>query len=82
MHLGEIISLLETKLSPKIYSLDNDFHGIQYGESELNRKIKKIMLTLDLSLDSIHNAIIKKVNLIISYRSLIRKPIYSFNKNL
>ncbi|TFG08736.1 MAG: hypothetical protein EU539_01425 [Promethearchaeota archaeon] len=82
MHLGEIVALLENKLSPKSYSIKDDFYGLQFGESYYNRSIKKIMLTLRLTLDSIHHAYMKRVNLIISYRGLINKPILSFNQDL
>ena len=40
------------------------------------------MLTIDLSLDAIHQAIKKKTNLIISYHGLIKNPIIKFKKNL
>ena len=82
MYLKEISVLIEKRLSPKLFKLDSEVYGIQYGESDPEKSIKKVMLTLDLSLDAIHFAAIKKVNLIISYRGLIDTPIKSFNKNL
>ena len=82
MLLKEIVNLMENKLSPKIFSLSPDIYGIQYGNCQENRLIKKIMLTMDLSLEAIHDAIKKKVNLIISYNGLVDKPITKFKQNL
>ena len=82
MYLKEIVLLLEKKLSPKLFKLNSEVYGIQYGNSNPKKIIKKVMITLDLSIEAIHFAIIKKVNLIISYRGLIDKPIKNFNQNL
>ena len=82
MYLKEIILLLEKKLSPKLFKLNSEVYGIQYGNSNPKKIIKKVMITLDLSIEAIHFAIKKKVNLIISYRGLIDKPIKNFNQNL
>ena len=82
MFLKEIVALLENKLSPKIFSLYLETYGIQYGEYNEKKIIKKILITLDLSLEAIHYAIKKKVNLIISHHGLINKAIKKFNTNL
>ena len=79
MYLDEIALLLENRLSPRIYSLKNDFYGIQYGDRQ-NKVIKKIMITVDLTLDSIHFAVKNKINLIITLHGLLNKPIRSFNR--
>ena len=75
MFLKEIVALLEKKLSPKSFSLRPEIYGIQYGDNNENKLIRKVIITLDLSLEAIHYAIKKKVNLIISYNGLINKTI-------
>ena len=82
MFLEEIDSLLRKRLSPEEFKINNEFYGLQYGNQNLNSVLKKVMLTTDLNLESIHFAILNKINLIISLRSLINKPIDCFNKNL
>lgn len=82
MNFQEIDSLLRNKLSPEEFKLKNEYYGLQYGTKNSNSIIRKVMLTVDLNLDAIHYATLNKVNLIISYRSLINKPINSFNQNL
>lgn len=82
MILEEIDSLLRKRLSPEEFKINNEFYGLQYGNKNADSVLKKIMLTMDLNLESIHFAILKKINLIISLRSLINKPIDCFNKNL
>ncbi len=82
MHFKEINSLLRDKLSPEEYKLENENYGLEYGSRSSNSVIKKIMLTLDLTLEAIHYATLNKVNLIITYRGLISKPIENFNQIL
>lgn len=81
MHLKEITNLLEKKISPKLFCLNPKAYGIQYGDNN-NKLIRKVMITLDVSLEVIRCAIKKKVNLIISHHSLISEPIVKINKNL
>ncbi|MFX0147007.1 MAG: Nif3-like dinuclear metal center hexameric protein [Candidatus Hodarchaeota archaeon] len=82
MLLKEIVTLLEKELSPKVYNFKEDIYGLHYGQQSKNKIIKKIMITPDLSLESIHYALKKKVNLIISLNGLISKPITQFNSDL
>ena len=81
MYLEEIALLLENHLSPRIFRLKNDFYGIQYGDVQ-NKVIKKIMLTAELTLNSIHFAVKNKINLIVTLQGLLNKPITSFNRHL
>ena len=53
MHLKAIISLLEQKLSPKLFKLDSEVYGIQYGISDPNRVIKQVLVTLKISLEDL-----------------------------
>ncbi|MFX1528985.1 MAG: Nif3-like dinuclear metal center hexameric protein [Promethearchaeota archaeon] len=82
MLLNEIKGLLESKISPKRYNFKSRIYGIHYGEESKNKVIRKIMVTIDLSLESIHFALKKKVNLIISLNGLINKSITNFNSEL
>ena len=82
MFLQEIHSILLKKLSPKSYKLNSEIYGLQYGKNRINNIIKKVMLTIDLSIEALHFAVRNKVNLIISHHSLIKDPINTFNQNL
>ena len=82
MFLEEIKAIFEKSLAPKQYKINSEIYGLQYGKRNSNKTIKKIMLTIDLSLEAIHFALKKKVNLIISHHGLIHKPVGYFNQNL
>ena len=82
MFLQEIHSILLEKFSPKIYKLTSEIYGLQYGQNRINKVIKKVMLTIDLSVEALHFAVKNKVNLIISHHSLFKDPIKKFNQNL
>lgn len=67
MNVNSIIKLLENELKIKAQeSWDNS--GLQVGSLKSN--IKKIMLTLDLSLDALIEAVKEKVDLIITHHPL------------
>ncbi|MFX1258998.1 MAG: Nif3-like dinuclear metal center hexameric protein [Promethearchaeota archaeon] len=82
MLLKEITELLEKKLSPKLFRLNSEVYGIQYGQINKMKLIKKVMFTVDLSLKAIHFAVKNKINLIISHHGLINNPIQKFNQNM
>lgn len=82
MFLNDIKNLLENELSPKIYNFGSEIYGIHYGKISNDKIIKKIMITIDLNLESIHFAIKNKISLIISIHGLINKPIIQFNGEL
>jgi putative NIF3 family GTP cyclohydrolase 1 type 2 len=78
----EIKLLLERQIAPKNFLINGETYGLQYGQAENEKKIKKILLTIDLNLESIHFAIKNKINLIISYKGLISNPINKFDNTL
>jgi dinuclear metal center YbgI/SA1388 family protein len=82
MFLHQIEELLTHKLSPKIYKLDSEIYGFQYNQNKLDKSVKKVMLTIDLSVNALHFAVKNKINLIISHHSLIKKPTEKFNQDL
>ncbi len=82
MFLHEIKTILTKKLCPKVFKLNSEIYGLQYDQGRTNKLIKKVMLTIDLSLEAIHFAINHKINLIISHHSLINNPIKNFEKNI
>lgn len=82
MYLKEIENLLEKRISPKLFKLPSEFYGIQYGRYNKHQIIKKVLITLDLSLEAIHYAIKNKFNLIISHHGLINNSINHFNSVL
>jgi dinuclear metal center YbgI/SA1388 family protein len=82
MLLQEIHSILLEKFSPKVFKLTSEIYGLQYGQNRIEKTIKKVMLTIDLSVKALHFAVKNKVNLIISHHSLIKDPIKAFNQVL
>ncbi|MFX1494339.1 MAG: Nif3-like dinuclear metal center hexameric protein [Promethearchaeota archaeon] len=73
---------MEKEISPKVYKLNSEIYGIHYGRISNEKIIRRIMITIDLNLESIHFAIKNKINLIISAHGLINKPITKFNTEL
>ena len=82
MLLQEIQLILQNKLIPKKYKLNSEIYGLQYYQNRPKKLIKRIMLTIDLTIDALHYAVKNKVNLIISHHGLIRNPIETFNQNI
>ncbi len=82
MFLQDIHSILLKKLSPKSFKLNSEIYGLQYGKNRINNIIKKVMLTIDLSIEALHFAVRNKVSLIISHHSLTKESINTFNQNL
>ncbi len=82
MLLQEIKTILTKKLSPKVFRINSEVYGLYYDKSRNNKLIKKVMLTIDLSLEAIHFALKHKINLIISNHSLTDVPILKFRQNL
>lgn len=78
----ELKELLTNKLSPKVFNLNSETYGLYYDKIRDNTIIKKVMLTIDLSLESIYFALKNKISLIISHHSLINKPIKLFTQNI
>jgi len=82
MLLSQITDFLEKKIAPKSFAFINDIHGIQFGPKFEDRNIKKIMITLDPSLNAIIEGVKQKVSLIISHHGLIHTPTKHFHENL
>jgi len=82
MFYDELKSLIEKKLSPKIYGINSEFYGLYYGQANNKKHIKRLMFTVDLNLESIYYAIRNKINLIISLHGLTKDPITNFNQLL
>jgi len=82
MYLEEIETILKNRISPKFYQMDSEIYGFHYDRSNGEKIIKKIMITVDLSLETIHCAIKSKTNLIISHHGLFQKQLRNFDTNL
>ena len=82
MLFQELKEILINRLSPKAFRLNSEIYGLHYNKIANEKLIKKVMLTIDLSLEAIHFALKHKVGLIISHHSLINNPIKKFNQNL
>lgn len=82
MFFVEIKSLFERKLAPRIYKFYSENYGLHYGQVSKKKYIKRILFSVDLSLESIHYAIKNKINLIISLYGLMNEPITNFSQLL
>ena len=81
MKLEEIAHQLEYSLSPKVFTLEDEFYGIQYGIMNY-KNIKRVLLTLEVNINTIHYAIKNKINLIISIKGLFQNKIQYISNNL
>lgn len=79
MNLQVIKKYLSQNVSPKVFRLNSDTYGMQYDKGKSDRLIKKVLLTMDISLEAIHFAVKNKISLIISNNGLIHSPINKFN---
>ncbi|WP_121662863.1 Nif3-like dinuclear metal center hexameric protein [Metabacillus litoralis] len=68
----EVIQLFES-FSPKAYAVEGDKIGLQIGS--LNKKVKNVMITLDVVESVIDEAIVQNVDLIIAHHPPIFRPI-------
>jgi dinuclear metal center YbgI/SA1388 family protein len=68
----EIIQLFES-WSPKNFALDEDPVGLQIGQ--LNRAVKQVLVTLDVTPEVVQEAIDKNCQLIISHHPPIFRPL-------
>ena len=82
MLFEEIELIIKNKFSPKIFRTDSEYYGLYYGQVNSKKHIKKILFTVDLSLESIHYAVKNKINLIISLNGFNNNPITHFNQLL
>ncbi len=82
MNLQDIKKYLSRKISPKVFRLNSDAYGMQYDKRKSDVLIKKVMLTMDISLEAIHFAVKNKISLIIANNGLIHNPVNKFNLSL
>ena len=78
MKLKNIIDIIE-KEYPKDLAYDWDNSGLFYGD--LDFEIKKVMITLDITVDVINQAIKNEVNLIISHHPILMSKIMTLSDN-
>ncbi|MFN2745300.1 Nif3-like dinuclear metal center hexameric protein [Bacillus sp. z60-18] len=69
---NEIIQLFE-QFSPKSFAVEGDKIGLQIGT--LNKKIKHVMVTLDVLEETVDEAIEKNVDLIIAHHPPVFRPL-------
>ncbi|MED2941137.1 Nif3-like dinuclear metal center hexameric protein [Bacillus swezeyi] len=69
---NEIIQLFE-QFSPKSFAVEGDKIGLQIGT--LNKKIKNVMVTLDVLEETVDEAIEKNVDLIIAHHPPVFRPL-------
>lgn len=82
MLLNELDQFIKYEIAPLEFHYDSEIYGYHYGAHSNNKFIKKVMLTVDLSLNALHFAIKNKINLIISLNGLIFQSIKNFTPNL
>ncbi|MHA2007437.1 MAG: Nif3-like dinuclear metal center hexameric protein [Promethearchaeota archaeon] len=82
MSFQEIQKILKNKLSPKTFKLNSDIYGLQYSHGRHDKLIKRVMLTIDLSIEALHFALQNKINLIISHHGLVQNSINTFHQHL
>jgi putative NIF3 family GTP cyclohydrolase 1 type 2 len=84
MSVSDIISYIEEAFGVKHYNIDSKKFRLEYrnNNSKNNYKIKRILVTLAITYESLIHAIKNKVNLIITCFGLIDKPIKSFDRYL
>jgi len=76
IHGQTIIQYME-QLAPKYYAVENDRIGLQLGT--LNKMVQRVLITLDVTLEVVQEAIDKKVDLIIAHHAIIFRPIGSID---
>jgi len=78
MVIKELCDILD-ELYPSELAWDNDLPRIGFILGDKNRKLENVLLTLDINLDVIDEAINKNCNFIIAHHPLIFYPIYKID---
>jgi len=76
IHGQTLIQYME-QLAPKHYAVEHDRIGLQLGT--LNKMVERVLVTLDVTLEVVQEAIDKKVDLIIAHHAIIFRPIGSID---
>jgi len=76
IHGQTLIQYME-QLAPKYYAVEHDRIGLQLGT--LNKKVERVLVTLDVTAQVVQEAIEKKVDLIIAHHAIIFRPIGSID---
>lgn len=72
VRVQEIMELMEN-IAPKSYAMEWDHVGLQIGSPK--KEVQRIMITLEVNLQVVEEAIANSVDLIISHHPLIFKPL-------
>ncbi|TXT61845.1 MAG: putative GTP cyclohydrolase 1 type 2 [Promethearchaeota archaeon] len=78
MKYQKLKEILKNKVAPIDYSIKGNFTGLQYGDIKLEKNINKILICVDITVDSIYFALKNKVNLIISHHPIFPGKISHF----
>lgn len=76
IHGQTLIQYME-QLAPKHYAVEHDRIGLQLGT--LNKKVERVLVTLDVTLEVVQEAIQQQVDLIIAHHAIIFRPIGSID---
>lgn len=77
-----MIDYIEKEFFPKSYNTYREFHGIQFGFDLKNRIIKKVLITIAPTLNSLKMAFKEKINLVLSYYPLLEHPTIALRKDI
>lgn len=70
---GQTIIQLMEQLAPKHFAVENDTIGLQLGT--LNKKVNRVLVTLDVTEAVVDEAIEKQADLIIAHHAIIFRPL-------
>jgi len=70
---GQTLQQIITSFAPRRYALEGDRTGLQVGC--LDREISSVMVTLDTTLDVVHEAIYRRAQLIVSHHAVVFRPL-------
>jgi len=76
IHGQTLIQFME-QLAPKSYAVENDRIGLQLGT--LNKMVHRVLVTLDVTLEVVQEAIDNNIDLIIAHHAIIFRPIGSID---
>jgi putative NIF3 family GTP cyclohydrolase 1 type 2 len=82
MYLKELSLFIKKEQAPEQFQIDSEIYGFHYGDHNNEKSIKRVMLTVNLSLKSLHYAVKNKINFIISLNGLVNESIKNFKPNL
>ncbi|MBD3193803.1 MAG: hypothetical protein GF317_02030 [Candidatus Lokiarchaeota archaeon] len=82
MQFCQIERFLEDIIGLRRFKNNKEIFGLEFGKNYPYRQINKIMLTVDISLESLHFSVMNKINMIITHHSFLKNPVSQFDNLL